>query len=404
MVEHKHVDLDASAESVGLSTDDFRFIKHDAMSLGSFLCFAAVEYDDLFSLQWLCKTHGYPLEYCQGMNVLHVAALFGRIEILGWFHQSDDKVWNHLAGQICKNKEFDGAYLVHIAAGQGHLNVAEMLLEFECNQLDVNGKSPEDYGKKAPCMKSLALDRDYEFVHDWTCKQSVDSKLEKDVHELLNLLQDRKPGRLLKDHIINSACLDIEAWIHSGCYSCDKPSLNGLTYATIVDKCLSSGDIAFVEWLVMKIHMGTDIYHESFWGGERHAGRLKQGDLLKLAKSKSKEEIVYALSHPLISEVSCIDPSDLPTFSLPSLKSNDFSHYLQSKLIWVKTLVSIANAIDRGIPAVVGNSGNPSELQDLIAIYDSVRHLLKAEGMFSPELYANCWELRRIANETNLLK
>lgn len=165
MVEKKLLDLDGDVKSACLSLANFRFIKRmPSMSLGSFLCFAAVEYDDLFSLQWLCETHSCLNAIYEGMNLLHMAALFGRIEITAWLFTTP--AWEVL--QITStHQEYFGACSAHIAAGQGHIILADMLLKFGCNECDSSNQRPECYAMRAPIVTSVSSQREYKFAHDW---------------------------------------------------------------------------------------------------------------------------------------------------------------------------------------------------------------------------------------------
>jgi Ankyrin repeats (many copies) len=55
-------------------------------SAGVFLCFAAAEFDDLQSLEWLIIEQNMPvtMPQCNGWNLLHACAYFGRTEIVHW--------------------------------------------------------------------------------------------------------------------------------------------------------------------------------------------------------------------------------------------------------------------------------------------------------------------------------
>eukprot|EP00956_Cyclotella_meneghiniana_P033865 scaffold99633_cov39-Cyclotella_meneghiniana.AAC.1 len=137
-----------------------------SISLGSLLCFAAIEYDDLFSLRWLCEAHNCIIAEYEGMNLLHMAALFGRIEIAAWL-RTRKPAWKALVQEPSTNKEYNGALSAHIAVGQGHIFLADMLLEFGCNECGSRNNGPEFYAKKAPIIASVSFQRDYKFAHDW---------------------------------------------------------------------------------------------------------------------------------------------------------------------------------------------------------------------------------------------
>ena len=178
MVDKKLLDLGGDVNNAGLSLANFRFIKRMpsiSITLGSFLCFAAVEYDDLFSLKWLCESHSCISAEYEGMNLLHTAALFGRIEITAWLFTTP--AWKALVQEPSTNKEYNGALSAHIAAGQGHILLADMLMKFGCNKCDSRNNGPEFYAMKAPMIASMSFQCDYKFAHDWVRDRSGESCL-----------------------------------------------------------------------------------------------------------------------------------------------------------------------------------------------------------------------------------
>ena len=76
----------------------------DTISSKNFLCFVAVQYDDLQSLQWLCDLSSLANIFCDGRNVLHFSAYMGRIEITGWL--STQPVWQSLVLEVCWRNPF----------------------------------------------------------------------------------------------------------------------------------------------------------------------------------------------------------------------------------------------------------------------------------------------------------
>jgi hypothetical protein len=409
MVENKLVDLNVNSRSAGLVLEDLRFIKLvPSMPLGSFLCFAAVEYDDLFSLQWLCETIGYPTLSCDGMNLLHLASLLGRLEIVGWLHHATT-VWNALASSPCGHKELSGAYAVHIAAGHGHLCVTEMLLKFKCNECDKNGKLPEHYAERAPVLAAASLKRDYKFAHDWAKSRSGEVRLEPEheesVRKLLELLKKKKSFKFLKTHIVNTKCMNIETWYTKYDYYDHKGS-NGLSYGDIVNECLSFHDVRFVEWLIMLMRLPHD-QHEWFWRESRLAEKdMGQDDLMVWAKENNYNEIDEALSHRLIHGIATIDTKNESVFSLESMQSNhELSLRLQFKLTRIRTVIKIARSISsRIISDIALKGGNPSELMELTTMYRDLRNFLEAEGMFSAELVDKVYDLQMISTHEDLIE
>ena len=88
MVDRGLVQIESGVSSNRFLTKNapkFHFLDNGFLSLSMstkcFLCFAAVEYDDLQSLQWICESFGMPAESCDGWNLLHFSAFMGRMEI-----------------------------------------------------------------------------------------------------------------------------------------------------------------------------------------------------------------------------------------------------------------------------------------------------------------------------------
>ena len=181
MIENSLVDMSRDAKHASLSTGDFRFIKKvPSIPLGIFLCFAAVEYDDLSTLQWLYQSDNYDAllvdRHIDGMNLLHVASLLGRLEIVGWLYNT--AIWSKLVSQTCTNDDLRGAYAAHIAAAQGHIHLTEMLLEIGCTEIDIRGRTTEYCAKKAPIVASVSFPRSYKFAHDWAKERLNEASLE----------------------------------------------------------------------------------------------------------------------------------------------------------------------------------------------------------------------------------
>eukprot|EP00956_Cyclotella_meneghiniana_P045542 scaffold373608_cov103-Cyclotella_meneghiniana.AAC.3 len=116
---------------------------------------------------------------------------------------------------------------------------------------------------------------------------------------------------------------------------------------------------------------------------------LNQDNLLSWANKTGQEMVTQALSHRLVKDVTCIDPSNETIFSLPSMKSSSLSQsqYLQHKVIWARSLVSIERCIRiKAIPEVIIKGGNPDELVDLATIYKEMRDSLEAADLLHANL------------------
>ncbi len=69
-----------------------------SMTVGEFLLFASIEFDDLQTVQWLveeCGTRAAEVR-CNGWNVMHACAHHGRTEIALWFLSQDALSLTHI--------------------------------------------------------------------------------------------------------------------------------------------------------------------------------------------------------------------------------------------------------------------------------------------------------------------
>jgi hypothetical protein len=111
------------------------------MTIGVFLCFTAIEFDDQQSSQLLVQGNKIPLSQiaCHGWNAVHCFAYFDRIEIFLWLRSL--KSLKPFLGEACSQKPHEGALAANIAVGQGHIFVADLLLSLGCLVEDLAGKS-----------------------------------------------------------------------------------------------------------------------------------------------------------------------------------------------------------------------------------------------------------------------
>lgn len=173
----------------------------------------------------------------------------------------------------------------------------------------------------------------------------------------------------------------------------DQVDPNGVSYAHIIDKCLSFHDRSFALWILtflLTSICGEWSSNEFFFreldaiGSQLYKKQLNQNELLLWAKEENHRIIIDALSHRLITDINCTDPQSRAVFSLPSMGSSELSKHLRSKLIWLVTLFSIKECIRySSVAAVVVNGGNPGELAILINIYKQVCESLKESDIFS---------------------
>jgi len=206
-----------------------------ALTVGYFLCFATVEYDDLQSLQWLSHQMGVEIEDVQvnGWNLVHACAFFGRIEILAWL--VDESAWHTLVESPCRRKPWEKAYAAHVAIDRGHITAADILLHFGCPTTDGAGKTPDYYAVKSELAH----------VTSWGEDKARPFRLEEDVSKLLRSLSEEKPIAELKTKYLRSRCLDYDVWPED---SFDVPGPGGNMYVEALRECCEYGVCCLVVW------------------------------------------------------------------------------------------------------------------------------------------------------------
>jgi hypothetical protein len=111
-----------------------------SMTVGEFLLLAAIEFDDLQTVQWLveeCGSRAVEVR-CNGWNVMHACAHFGRSEIALWFLSQD--AMEALLKAPCNRKPADKLFAVHLTVQQGFIFLADQFLEAGCPSQDQNSE------------------------------------------------------------------------------------------------------------------------------------------------------------------------------------------------------------------------------------------------------------------------
>jgi hypothetical protein len=83
-----------------------------------FLLLASIEFDDLQTAQWLveeCGTRAAEVR-CNGWNIMHACAHYGRTEIALWFLSGFVGTLFH---ESCSRKPADKLFVVHLAVQRG---------------------------------------------------------------------------------------------------------------------------------------------------------------------------------------------------------------------------------------------------------------------------------------------
>ena len=243
------------------------------------LCFAAVQYDDLQSLEYLCEFDGTPVEMVGGWNLLHFSAYMGRIEIIAWLHYH--AAWDSLVAQACQREEFKGTLAVHIAASQGHLDACDLMIELGVPLEDMMGHSPEFYAISSP----------HEYVVEWAEERRTPQTLKADIKKLSEIVLDFYIGvEEIKYFIENSTCLDVDVWIECGYSSYDKKGPTDRSFGDVLHECCRHVDMEIIEWICMRLYFcDMDSHdHDKFW---------KSSELMRVEPDARERSMFDTLKH-----------------------------------------------------------------------------------------------------------
>jgi len=324
----------------------------------------------------------------------------GRVEIVAWLYTQPE--WLTLVTTVSKRKPFQHAYAVHIAASEGHIFLADMLLAIKyhyesekepvhpmfINLLsiqikDTKGKLPEFYAKKSP----------HEFVKEWAAKRNKPLILEKNIKKLLQIVNENDtPMDKLKQFIITSQCLDPKTW--KGCDSMDKKSSTGHSFSEVLCECCSKfPDADFVDWLCTRLYFkdkssffGNAPYGFSNLERAKELVILNKDDLLLFATENGHNDLVNYLSKggKWLGNISCPDPATVSLLLKRALSGEPLTR-VRAKLLYASTLCEIAELSDDEAQNILLRGGRPEELDEVLQIGNETKQALIAGGYTEPE-------------------
>lgn len=370
--------------------DTFHFTANSSMLNGYYFCLAAVEFDDLYSLQWLVTKVGCPVVSFDGFNILHLSSYLGRIEIIAWLHTTD--VWESLVEEVSTRQSYDNCTAVYVAAGEGHILVVELLMKFGC---EVNDRTLNEYARKSGQA----------FVQKWVDdreRSSQPSALEIDIMKLLELLAAKdSSSEDLREHIVDTKCLSIKSWNGISCYRYDSLSSFEMSFSDIINKCCKHDDRDFVVWLFVRISFwDRESSYERFWDtdyrGNLTRKLLDHDDLTTLSKEMGFDELTQILSKKWTKNVKCLDPSASNLFSLSALEDDEIlSSSVHSKLLYANILMKLSGKVCRQINYILRHGGSCEDISDLLHANEKLRSCLKEEGYFHKDFQLN-WDINII--------
>ncbi len=396
MVDKMHLDLEglaAKEEKLAQNAPKLSFLNSghipSNMTVRCFLSFAAVQYDDLQSLEWLNESMGAPNYLVGGWNLLHYSAFMGRIEIIGWL--STQSVWSSLVSQASTRKPFVGAYAVHIAARNGHLHVCDLLIALKVPLEDKKGKLPDDYTEKSK----------YEFVRKWAADNRKPQSLKKEVEKLLRQVEERKSAKQIKDFIISSGCLDIENWLACDVRSFDKKLL-GISFRDALHALCKNSDVDLARWICFRLYFScrTRSREENFWGQgciPRGQKLIARDDLLSIARERRYDDLVGHLQGKWFKEISCIDPLTQNPILESALGGDERLVDVRAAVLRIDALVYVVKSSIDEIEDIVLKGGRVKELGELLSITAAARKAVMAE---TDDIFSGTNRMSRYLHQT----
>lgn len=402
LIENNHFDLDEKVQSIEMMVyaDKFHFIPTPSMTTVEFLCLACVEWDDLYSLQWLHEQCSDPIRLTSGFNLLHLSAFLGRIEIVAWLYTTHQ--WDALVNEVSEREPYSNCKALHIAAGEAHVLIVDLLIKFGCDEEElVDGRTLHDF----------ALSSGHVFVQEWVKKRETNwemmskpSELELNVQQLLHLLSTKDtPIEDIKRHIIDTKCLHIDSWGYGSKY--DTMSSFGTSFGEVVNECCKRNNFEFVEWLCVRMVFWPSGYsYLNFWSKSNdHVEEPKRhghDELMALSKNMGLVNLTNILSkNSWTKSISCIDPLASNLFSLSALKDDKLLSQIQSNLFYANAMSTLCGVAHDQISSLLRNGGSVEDINQLIGEYKDIRLYLEDEGYLSKDLVEEWYCIEKIAKK-----
>ena len=361
------------------------------LSVGSYLCFAAVQFDDLQSLQYLIQGCGIDIMFLEigGWNLAHACAYYGRLEIAMFLIIQLRSPF--LFAASCRRKPWEEVNCVHIAALRGHIMLADLLIEHGCPPSGEDGQSVVVHTQSSP----------YDFVREWGRKKEKPLKLEKDIRKLIKLLSSKTPAfEKVRKHISSTECMNVGTWTDSGHNTYKERGPLGSSYVVVLYECCMVSDRNFVLWLLHYLSFEEDAYpiqpwriNYDFW--ERSfpiaTEKLDNGYLLDFSKSIGDEEIERWLNEPWTKDVTCHDPTTIiPMFVMclkPMLPNSGIFAQARDKILTVDILRTLYNVCKREILDRFKRGCSQEEIIETITIMNDVVTKLATEEAKETSFY-----------------
>ena len=355
------------------------------------------EYDDLQTLQWLCESYETTSDTCDGWNLLHFSAYMGRVEIVAWLYTQP--AWQTLVTTVSKRKPFQHAYAVHIAASEGHIFLADMLLAFDFRKTDrthelpkhpssdgyimLNHQMQDTKGKGVESYAKKSSHQFVQFVQEWVAERNKPLILEKNIKKLLQLVSTQAPLDEVKEFIITSKCLEPATWYDRDCYTINEKGSND-SFGEVLSKCCDKyQDVDFDTWICIRLYF--NFRDNNFFGSDdedvrQNRRKLDADDLLQFAKENGYIDLIKYLSMGWLKDISCVDPTTSNLLLKTALSGNSLVK-VRGKVLWITTLVKIMKISYDEVISLFKRGGRPDQLDHLLHIRAQVKHSLTKEGL-----------------------
>jgi len=364
------------------------------MSTSSFLCFAAIEFDDLQTLLWLLDDAAAAqldeLE-CYGWNAAHAAAFFGRVEIVVSLAKREK--WRSLNRKRSVRDYFtddgdlavhptpakgltdDTNFLmssrsplpVHLAVKNGFTVVAEILLSSGAPVVDDFGISLSRRSERST----------HDHVRPWGEKRITPFlALQDDVTHLYELLTtSSRSAPAVRQHITSTSVFDPDRWALCGLNSRSEVGPDAETYADIVAACLRATESEFVDWLLGRLWPGTESEYskiQSFFRQEASSQEcletLAYDKLVVFAASCEDKSLSRWVTRPWANQIECKDPQDSspPLADIARRAVADLQVTETARLLLIELLKALRIAAERETLALFARGDAPEETLDAI--------------------------------------
>ncbi|CAB9504446.1 tetratricopeptide repeat and ankyrin repeat containing 1 [Seminavis robusta] len=221
-----------------------------------YLAFAAVEYDDFQTLQWLISSEWITPKtaICNGWNLIHACAAFGRAEIAAWL-VSVGNLQPLL--KVASKREPGRQLAVHIALDRGFTALADLMLSWGSPVFNIKWGALVERTKRSPLQH----------VVEWGTDKELLVLLEQDLQKLEDMLV-QKPLRVeaIKSFILETKCLQGRRWHELFFDDWEEAMLpSGFYLSDALERFCLMANGPLIIWLFLMLLSDLDRQEKVFW-------------------------------------------------------------------------------------------------------------------------------------------